>query len=95
MNSEMVTVVLDGEGTVSCFWLCYHVLESRRWPPNQSVPDDPQLGTSKQAFKFDLRFYNEIHSARWHSKTSRECLCDLNATLCVGWLFSLIGCMLP
>ena len=36
--------------------------------------------------KFDRRFYNEIHSGRWHSRTSRDCLPLLNDVLC-GLIF--------
>jgi hypothetical protein len=36
--------------------------------------------------KFDRQFYNEIHSGMWHSRTSRECLHELNDVLC-GLIF--------
>jgi hypothetical protein len=83
----------DGDGCAwwrrnsfsSCFWLCCHVLESLRWPrisPYLMIswehPNNPPT--------FNQQFYNEIHSACWHSMTSRECLLELNDALC-GLIF--------
>jgi hypothetical protein len=83
-----VTVVLDGGGTVS---LPVFDFVAMFW----SLLDNPQISPylmtnwehQNNPPKFDQQFYNEIHSAHWHSKMSRECLLELNDALCGLILF--------
>jgi hypothetical protein len=82
VKAELVTVVLDGGGTFILPVFDFVTMF-------RSLLDDPRIRPylminwdhPNQPPKFDPRYYHEIHSGSWHSKTSAECLHQLNDVL--------------